>query len=289
MNKNQPSEEKMDDVSYPFLTYIQFDESNKAYLFGTFDQFRTGDQVVVETARGQEIGRVYAPSVVYDESLIKGEIKPILRMATKEDLERRKQNEEKAKYALHVFQESIARLNLDMHLISCEYTLDRSKVIFTYVSDERVDFRQLLKDLASQLSCRIELRQVGPRNKAKLVGGIGNCGMECCCSRFMTGFDTVSINMAKNQMLALNISKLSGQCGKLMCCLRFENDAYTELKKGLPRVNSSVEYNGNRYRLASMNVLQRTAKLENREEVLFVSFDELWPAKEENDEPAKEL
>lgn len=175
-----------------------------------------------------------------------------------------------------------------MHLISCEYTLDCAKVIFTYISDERVDFRQLLKDLAHQLHCRIELRQVGPRNKAKMVGGIGNCGMECCCSRFLSDFDTVSINMAKNQMLALNISKLSGQCGKLMCCLRYENDQYTELKKGLPKINSHVTYEGNNYRISSMNMLQKQAKIENKEEVKFVSFSELYPDHEAMPDKLKE-
>ena len=134
------------------------------------------------------------------------------------------------------------------------------------------------------LHCRIELRQVGPRNKAKIVGGIGNCGMECCCSRFMSDFDTVSINMAKNQMLALNIQKLSGQCGKLMCCLRFENEEYTRMRKDLPKMNSIVSYQGKKYRISSMNVLQKQAKLENKEEVLFVDFKELWPDKDFNND-----
>ena len=185
---------------------------------------------------------------------------------------------------MKICQDCIANLKLDMHLISSEYTLDRTKVIFTYVSDDRVDFRQLLKDLAQHLHCRIELRHVGPRNKAKIVGGIGNCGMECCCSRFMSDFDTVSINMAKNQMLALNIQKLSGQCGKLMCCLRFENEEYTRMRKDLPKMNSIVSYQGKKYRISSMNVLQKQAKLENKEEVLFVDFKDVWPDKDFNDD-----
>lgn len=274
---------------YPYLAYIQFDESRKTYTFGADEQFRTNDLVVVETIRGQEIGRCCVPSMIFDERKVKGELKPVLRKATEEDLKNREENNRRARESFRICQECISRLNLDMHLISCEYTLDSSKVIFTYVSDDRVDFRQLLKDLASELSCRIELRQVGPRNKAKMVGGIGNCGMECCCSRFMSDFDTVSINMAKNQMLALNISKLSGQCGKLMCCLRFENDEYTRLKQGLPKLNSHITYNGNKYRLSSMNVLQKQAKLENREEVLFVSFDELFGQQEAASEPAEKL
>lgn len=265
--------------TYPYIVYIQFDGSKKPYTFGTELEHRTGDHVVVETIHGQEIGTVYVPSFPYDPSKVHGELKGILRVATARDLERKAENVEEAKKAFALCAATIERLGLDMHLISCEYTLDRSKVVFTYVSDDRVDFRGLLKELASKVSGRIELRQVGPRNKAKLVGGIGSCGMECCCSRFMSDFDTVSINMAKNQLLALNISKLSGQCGKLKCCLRFENDAYSELRRDLPRLNSQIEYNGNRYRISSMNVLQKQAKLENREETLFVGFDELFPSR----------
>lgn len=275
--------------TYPYIVYIQFDGSKKAYTFGTTLEHHTGEQVVVETVRGQEIGTVYVPSMPYNASKVKGEIKGILRKATEKDIQRKAQNEEEARRAFDICLEAIERLHLDMHLISCEYTLDRSKVIFTYVSDDRVDFRGLLKELAASVSGRIELRQVGPRNKAKLVGGIGSCGMECCCSRFMSDFDTVSINMAKNQLLALNISKLSGQCGKLKCCLRFENDAYSELRRNLPKLNSQIEFNGSRYRISSMNVLQKQAKLENREETLFVSFDELFPSRKNDDEPAEKL
>lgn len=290
MTKTKKTPETPEVKGYKYLIYIQFDESKKSYSFGSDVPFKTNDLVVVETVRGQEIGKVCVPAMPFDYNKVKGELKAVLRKATDADLEAKESNIQRAKTSMKICQDSISKLRLDMHLISCEYTLDRSKVIFTYVSDDRVDFRQLLKELAGQLGCRIELRQVGPRNKAKMVGGIGNCGMECCCSRFMTDFDTVSINMAKNQMLALNISKLSGQCGKLMCCLRFENDEYTRLKKGLPRLNGSVVYNGNKYRLSSLNVLQKQAKLENREEVIFVDFSELWPEWEEAQrEPAKEL
>ncbi len=274
---------------FPYMVYIQFDGSKKAYSFGAYEEYKTGEPVVVETVRGQEIGTVFVPSLPYDQSKVKGDVKPILRRASEKDLKRKEENEEKTKEAMEICQEAVTKLGLDMHLISCEYTLDRAKIMFTYVSDDRVDFRGLLKELASQLQGRIELRQVGPRNKAKLVGGIGACGMECCCSRFMSDFDTVSINMAKNQLLALHISKLSGQCGKLKCCLRFENDSYSELRKDLPKLNSQIEYNGSWYRISGMNVLQKQAKLENREETLFVSFDELFPGRKENHEPTEKL
>lgn len=271
-------------ISYKYIVYIQFEESKKAYTFGSDEKYYTNDMVVVETVRGQELGKVCCPTVDFDPTKVKGDCKPVLRKATKADIQRKEENVEKAKEALEICHKCIHSLNLDMHLISSEYTLDRNKVIFTYVSDDRVDFRQLLKDLAQQLHCRIELRQVGPRNKAKMVGGIGNCGMETCCSRFMSDFDTVSINMAKNQLLALNIQKLSGQCGKLMCCLRFENDQYTKMRKDLPKLNSMITFEGKKYRITSMNVLQKQAKLENKEEVLFVDFNKIWPDKDFDDE-----
>lgn len=286
MKNNENSNENR---KFKYIVYIQFEESKKAYTFGSDVPYNEKDKVVVETVRGKELGTVCSPSIPYDESKAKGALKPVLRLATEYDLIQKEENEEKAKSAMKICHQCIEDLNLDMHLISSEYTLDRSKVIFTYVSDDRVDFRQLLKDLAAQLHCRIELRQVGPRNKAKIIGGLGNCGMETCCSRFLSDFEAVSINMAKNQLLALNIQKLSGQCGKLMCCLRYENENYTKLREGLPKINSQITFEDTRYRITSMNVLQRQAKLENKEEVRFVSFDELWPQEKKNDETAEKL
>lgn len=283
------NENSNDNRKFKYIVYIQFEESKKAYTFGSDVPYNEKDKVVVETVRGKELGTVCSPSIPYDESKAKGSLKPVLRLATEYDLIQKEENEEKAKSAMKICHQCIEDLNLDMHLISSEYTLDRSKVIFTYVSDDRVDFRQLLKDLAAQLHCRIELRQVGPRNKAKIIGGLGNCGMETCCSRFLSDFEAVSINMAKNQLLALNIQKLSGQCGKLMCCLRYENENYTKLREGLPKINSQITFEDTRYRITSMNVLQRQAKLENKEEVRFVSFDELWPQEKKNDETAEKL
>ena len=162
-----------------------------------------------------------------------------------------------------------------MNLISAEYTLDRTKVIFSYVSENRVDFRELLKVLAATFKCRIELRQIGPRDKAKIVGGLGCCGMETCCSRFFDDFDIVSINMAKNQLLALNTAKLSGQCGKLMCCLKFEDDIYKQLREGLPKLNSVVYYDKEKYRITSMNILNNSVHLSNKENAIDISIDEL--------------
>ena len=148
-------------------------------------------------------------------------------------------------------------------------------MLFVYLSDQRVDFRELLKKLGSRLHCRIELRQIGERDKARMVGGIGMCGMECCCRRFKSRFDVISINMAKNQLLALNIDKLSGMCGKLMCCLKYEENDYKEMTAGLPKMGSQVEYDGEIYRITNMNVMSNEAKLENRENAVFLTLDEL--------------
>lgn len=261
---------------YPFVSYVHFKDQKKIYSFGSEDdKFEVGQSVVVETVKGQEIGYIAKPSEVWMSEGVA--LKPVLRVATQEDLKRQEKNVEKAEKAMKICSEYIEELQLDMSLIEGEYTLDGSRLTLVYVAEERVDFRELLKKLASRLKCRIELRQIGPRNKAKIVGGLGDCGMETCCSRFMTEFEAVSINMAKNQMLALNIPKLSGQCGKLKCCLRFEDLQYKELKKDLPKLNSFVEFEGEKFRLTGMNLFLKQAKIENRGDVRFVQFEELWP------------
>ncbi|MEG0525926.1 MAG: regulatory iron-sulfur-containing complex subunit RicT [Longicatena sp.] len=261
---------------YKFVAFVSFKESKKIYTFGTdHDDYHVGDLVVVETVRGLELGEIVKESEAFFSNGM--EIKPVLRKASEKDLKQVAENEEKAKKAMKICNDCIEKYKLDMNLIEAEYTLDCSKIIFVYVADERVDFRELLKELAGIFKCRIELRQIGPRNKSKIIGGLGSCGMETCCSRFLNDFDVVSINMAKNQLLALNIQKLSGQCGKLMCCLKFEDEQYKRLRDGLPKMNSQIEYKGNRYRITSMNVLLQQVKIENREDVQFLSFKELWP------------
>ena len=267
------SEQQME---FKYAVSVRFHNSRKPYTFGCNDEtVAYGDFVVVETVRGLELGEVV--SSLADASLLKTNtpLKPVVRKAEYEDKQAAKENREAAKVAMEQCSQCIEKLKLDMNLISAEYTLDRSKIVFVYVSENRVDFRELLKELAAIFHCRIELRQIGPRDKAKLVGGLGSCGMETCCSRYLNSFDVVSINMAKNQLLALNIPKLSGQCGKLMCCLKYEDEAYTELREGLPKQNAQVEYEGKMYRMTSMNVITRTCKLENRETALFITLDEL--------------
>ena len=253
---------------------VRFQATNKTYTFSTTDNsIVNGDGVIVETQRGVEYARVIADP--FDKPNVSMEIKPILRKASREDEIQYEKNIVDCKEAKQRCQNEADKLELGMKVISAEYTLDRSKITFIYLADDRVDFRELLKILASIFRCRIDLRQVGTRDKAKIVSGIGPCGRELCCARYISKFDRISINMAKNQLLALNVAKLSGQCGNLMCCLKYEDEAYKDLKKGLPKLNSYIEYEGEKFKLTSMNVIVRNCKLENREHAIFISLDDL--------------
>ena len=168
-----------------------------------------------------------------------------------------------------------SQYDLDMRLVNCEYTLDASKVIFMYTSESRVDFRELLKELASVFKCRIELRQIGPRDKSKIVGGLGSCGLPLCCSSFLGEFDGVSINMAKNQMLAINIDKISGACGRLLCCLKYEDDIYTAEKQRFPKIGTRVKYEDKIVKVTGLNVISDLVKIEHDGNVSFVSLNEI--------------
>lgn len=252
---------------------VRFETTNKTYTFSTTEDVKMNDAVIVETMRGLEYAKVVSDP--FDKPNVEMEIKPIVRLATEADERQFNANKEDAKQAKIICQEESDKLNLEMNIISAEYTLDRAKITFIYLADDRVDFRELLKVLASIFHCRIDLRQVGTRDKAKMVSGIGVCGRELCCAKFIGDFDRISINMAKNQLLALNIQKLSGQCGNLMCCLKYEDEAYKDLRKQLPKINSTVEYEGNTYRITSMNVIAKNCKLENSDTAIFVELDDL--------------
>ena len=261
---------------YNFYYGIIFKKSLQTYYFGYDEPLNIGDKVVVETVRGFELGTIKIILNSRNKIGLSFAIKPILRKATEEDIVNYENNLIKATEAENIFINCVKEQNLDMHLISGEYTLDSTKVIFTYISDERVDFRDLLKVLASKLHCRIELRQIGARDRAKAIGGLGPCGLPLCCSTFLSDFEGISINMAKNQLLALNISKLSGQCGKLVCCLKFEDSIYSELRIGLPKMGLRVKYHEEEFKITSMNVLTKTMKLENKENSVFITFDEYF-------------
>ncbi len=263
--------------NYSYSVSVKFDNSSRAYSFGTENpDLNNGDAVVVETQQGIELGRVQGTPLSTSKMVpCRMPQRPVLRIADEEDLQDYETNKEYSREAYEICNAEITNLGLNMHLLRAEYMLDRSKILFIYQSEQRVDFRELLKRLGSQLHCRIELRQIGERDKAKMVGGIGMCGMECCCSRFKTHMDVISINMAKTQLLALNTEKLSGMCGKLMCCLKYENDNYKELTEGLPKMGAHVEYDGVMYRVASMNVMSNEARLENSETYQVISIEDL--------------
>lgn len=255
---------------------VRFYSSSKAYYFGTENNdIKLGDHVVVESVRGLEIAKV----VIEPQDIAKYssglELKPIERKANETDLYVFEENKKRAAEALKYCLQEIQNLNLDMHPLDAEYTLDGTKITITYVAEERVDFRELLKILAGRLRCRIELRQIGSRDKAKMVGGIGICGLPLCCSTFLHSFDGISISRAKNQMLSLNIPKISGHCGKLICCLLYEDEQYSELKKDFPAVGERFTIDGLSYRISSYNVLSRMVRVESSEDVKFLPLEDV--------------
>ena len=221
---------------------IRFKPVGKIYYFNPEDvELTPGDGVIVETTRGVEYGTVVLTDKEIDEKEFNMPIKSILRKATDADIAQAEDNKKKAKEAVSICLEKIAANNLEMNLVDVEYTFDRSKVLFYFTADGRVDFRQLVKDLAAVFRTRIELRQIGVRDEAKLLGGFGICGRALCCSQFLGDFEPVSIKMAKEQSLSLNPTKISGTCGRLMCCLKYEQDAYEELLDKTPNIGALVD------------------------------------------------
>ena len=220
---------------------VRFKEVGKIYYFDPDQKdYSLGELVIVETARGVECGTVaIANKEVADESIVKP-LKKVVRSANKEDLRRMEENRQKEKRAYRICQEKINANKLEMKLVGVEYALDNSKILFYFTADGRVDFRELVKDLASVFRTRIELRQIGVRDEAKMLGGLGICGRPFCCSSFLGEFQPVSIKMAKEQGLSLNPTKISGTCGRLMCCLKYEQPAYEELLRTTPKVGAVV-------------------------------------------------
>ena len=211
---------------------VRFKEVGKVYYFDPLDnKLRAGDMVIVETARGLECGKVATPNKTVSDEELAYPLKPLIRIATENDLRHLEENKLKEKEAYRICEQKIANHKLEMKLVSVECTFDNSKILFYFTADGRVDFRALVKDLASVFRTRIELRQIGVRDEAKMLGGLGVCGKPFCCASFMGEFQPVSIKMAKEQGLSLSPVKISGTCGRLMCCLKYEQDAYTDLLK----------------------------------------------------------
>ena len=235
---------------------VKFKDVGKSYYFDPEGvKVEEGTWVVVKTARGEECGIVAISNKEVGEEEIVKPLKSIVRIATKEDIARMEENKEKEKQAFEICEKKIAAHKLEMKLVDVEYTFDNSKILFYFTADGRVDFREIVKDLASVFKTRIELRQIGVRDEAKMLGGIGICGREQCCSSFLGDFQPVSIKMAKEQGLSLNPAKISGTCGRLMCCLKYEQDVYEDLLKNTPKIGAYIETPDGRGIVEDMNVL----------------------------------
>ena len=241
---------------------IRFKEGGKQYYFNPNGElFRLGEGVIVETARGVEFGECTQENTEVDEMELTAPLRPVLRRATPEDQLTREKNKEKEARAFQICQEKIAEHGLEMKLVEAEYSFEGNKVLFFFTAEGRVDFRALVKDLASAIHARIELRQIGVRDEAKMLGGLGICGRPFCCSQFLDGFLPVSIKMAKTQNLSLNPTKISGTCGRLMCCLKYEQDAYEDLVKHSPKQESFVETPDGAGTVSSVNLLRQTVQV----------------------------
>ncbi len=261
---------------------IRFKQAGKKYYFDPRElELPFGTEVVVETIRGLEIGEVIEEVKTIDDADLHGTLKPVLRIATEKDLSKRHRNQEDIPNVLSLCKHFIGKHGLQMKLLDAEYMLDRSKLVVYFTAEGRVDFRELVKDLANEFHVRIELRQVGARDGAKFIGGIGPCGYLLCCNTFLGEFETVSIRMAKNQSLSLNPTNISGLCGKLLCCIRYENQTYIEHRKELPKMMSKVETPEGMGTVVSVNVLEKRVKVRLAENAINeFDVDELISIKE---------
>ncbi|MBU5591702.1 stage 0 sporulation family protein [Clostridium sp. MSJ-4] len=251
---------------------VRFKKAGKIYYFDPVDlDIEKGQNIIVETARGIEFGQCVIGCKEVKEEEIVSPLKTVLRKATEEDIKRHLENKSKEKDAFDICSKKISEHNLVMKLIDVEYTFDNNKVIFYFTAEGRVDFRELVKDLATIFKTRIELRQIGVRDEAKMIGGLGPCGRPMCCSSFLGDFASVSIKMAKEQNLSLNPTKISGICGRLMCCLNYEQDTYEDIRKRLPRVGSIVKTEMGNGEVVSNSVVKELVKVKlksNDEEFL---------------------
>jgi len=278
---------------------VKFKELGKAYYFAPGElELKLGDAVIVETARGLEYGTVSITVREVEESEIVSPLKEVVRVATSADKEQVQKNKKKEKEAFAICEEKIAAHKLDMKLVDVEYTFDANKILFYFTAEGRVDFRELVKDLASVFRTRIELRQIGIRDEAKMLGGIGICGRGLCCSTYLDGFHPVSIKMAKEQGLSLNPTKISGNCGRLMCCLKYEQNCYDEFSKIAPSVGAVVSTPNGKGIVQSATILKGVAKVkldgEGEARVEEFNFTDLKILKNnqkqnENSEDLKEL
>ena len=255
---------------------ISFESQPKIYSFNPNGlNLKIGDLVIVDTARGMEIGKVATMPKEIEVEDMSEPLKNVLRLASKEDLQKKESNNSRAKECKIRIKEIVKKSNLDMKIVSVEFTLDASKMIVNFASENRVDFRDLVKVLASEFKTRIELRQIGPRDEVKILGGLGVCGRQCCCTKNAGDFEHVSIKMAKVQGLSLNPANISGLCGRLMCCLSYENAHYSETFKLMPKVNSEVKTPDGKGTVVYNNLLKRTVDVKIGEEVKEYKLSEI--------------
>lgn len=257
---------------------VRFKKAGKVYYFDPI-QFDISENefVIVETVRGIEYGKVVITKKQVDENDVVLPLKKVIRIANENDRTIVEENKHAAKEAYQVCQQKVVEHNLDMKLVDVEYTFDRNKIIFYFTADGRIDFRELVKDLAAIFRTRIELRQIGVRDEAKMLGGIGPCGRMLCCSTFLGDFEPVSIKMAKDQNLSLNPAKISGLCGRLMCCLKYENDEYEAAKEQLPDLDQRIQTPHGTGRVIGLNILERLIQVElvDKERIVEYTLDEL--------------
>ncbi|MBI9008922.1 MAG: stage 0 sporulation family protein [Tenericutes bacterium] len=255
---------------------IQFNRLGKKYYFETANiDVKNGDKVVVETARGVELGFVVSDIMHIGNDELVSPLKPIVRIANEHDVNKYEENLEKAVRVLEKTAELIIKNRLEMKLLNCEYTLDRAKLIIYFNAEGRVDFRELVKDLANEFHVRIELRQVGTRDGAKVLGGIGPCGRQTCCTTFLNEFRPVSIKMAKNQNLSLNPNNISGICGKLLCCINYEDDQYKELRNIMPKMDSYVKTPEGGGKVTSINFILKQVSVRIKDTQHTFHLDEI--------------
>ncbi|WP_153127224.1 PSP1 domain-containing protein [Peribacillus tepidiphilus] len=257
---------------------VRFKKAGKIYYFDPGElEIPKGEFVIVETARGVEYGKVVIPRKQVDENDVVLPLKKVLRIADAKDRLNVEENKAAAKEAYEICSQKVSEHQLDMKLVDVEYTFDRNKVIFYFTADGRVDFRELVKDLAAIFRTRIELRQIGVRDEAKMLGGIGPCGRMLCCSTYLGDFEPVSIKMAKDQNLSLNPTKISGLCGRLMCCLKYENDEYETAKEQLPDLGDMIETPNGAGKVVGLNILERVLQVElvDQDRVLEYTLEEI--------------
>ena len=255
---------------------INFRPNGRNYFFdpGKFE-LKIGDKVIVETKMGKELGIVKNAGKMIDETKMKDPLKKVIKVANEKDIKHQEENDKEAQKAFDICKKKIKEYKLPMDLVEARYLFDNSKLIFYFTADNRVDFRNFVKKLAAKYHTRIELHQVGVRDKAKKIGGLGPCGLFLCCNSFLTDFDSVSINMAKNQMLALNPTKINGICGRLLCCLGYENDIYTELKKDMPKIGMVADTPQGMGKVVSIDVFKKTYSVDLKEKgIVTFSKDE---------------